>query len=111
MFSCVKKPAVVLALILSLFNNTLAQSGRGRTPTQPPKPTPKPTVANPTVLGIPDGGKLAKPQDLDGVTMRSVLKNGLTVLVREKHSAPLVTINIRVKAGILTEPDDSAGIA
>jgi len=110
MFSCVKKPAVSLALILLLFSNALAQSGRGRTPTAPPKPAPKPTVANPTVLGVPDGGKLVK-QDLEGVTSRFALKNGLTVLVREKHSAPLVTINIRVKSGILTEPDEAAGIA
>lgn len=111
MFSCVKKPAVSLALIFLLFNNALAQSGRGRTPTPPPpKPTPKQPVVNPTVLGVPDGGKLVK-QDLEGVTSRFALRNGLTVLVREKHSAPLVAVNIRVKTGILVEPDDAAGIA
>ncbi|HMY75126.1 MAG TPA: insulinase family protein, partial [Blastocatellia bacterium] len=113
MFSCVKKPVVSLALILLLFNNALAQSGRGRTPTPPPpqpKPAPNKTVVNPTVLGVPEGGKLVK-QDLEGVTSRFALRNGLTVLVREKHSAPLVAVNIRVKTGILTEPDDAAGIA
>lgn len=112
MFSCVKKPTVSLALIFLLFNNALAQSGRGRTPTPPPQPKPAPnkTVVNPTVLGVPEGGKLVK-QDLEGVTSRFALRNGLTVLVREKHSAPLVVVNIRVKSGILTEPDEAAGIA
>lgn len=111
MFSSVQKLAVFLALILGFSSFVLAQSGRGRTPTAPPpKPTPKPNVPATTVLGIPDGGKLVK-QDLDGVTSRFALRNGLTVLVREKHSAPLVAINVTVKAGILAEPDAAAGIA
>lgn len=111
MFSSVQKLAVFLALILGFSGFVLAQSGRGRTPTAPPpKPTPKPNVPATTVLGIPDGGKLVK-QDLDGVTSRFALRNGLTVLVREKHSAPLVAINVTVKSGILAEPDDAAGIA
>lgn len=111
MFSSVQKLAMFLVLVLLLPANALAQSGRGRAPAPPPpKPAPKPGVANPTVLGIPEGGKLTK-QDLEGVTSRFALKNGLTVLVRERHSAPLAAINVRVKGGILSEPDEAAGIA
>ncbi|MFN0112289.1 MAG: M16 family metallopeptidase [Blastocatellia bacterium] len=100
-----------ISLSLTGLTGTLAQSGRGRTaPTPAPKPTPKPPVPTLTVLGIPDGGKLAK-QDLDNSTSRFTLRNGLVVLTREKHSSPLVAINVTIKAGILNEPDESAGIA
>ncbi|MEP7337536.1 MAG: insulinase family protein [Acidobacteriota bacterium] len=105
---------IVFLVIVSMVSPfTLAQSGRGRTPTTPP-PTPRPVTTpnapKTTVLGIPDGGKLTK-QDLDGLTSRFALRNGLTVLVREKHSSPLIAINVAVKAGSLSEPDDALGIA
>lgn len=109
MFRSFLKLASFLVIISLFAVSAFAQSGRGRT--QPaPKPTPKPELPKTTVLGIPDGGKLVR-QDLDNATSRFALRNGLTVLVRERHSAPLVVINITVNAGILSEPDESAGIA
>jgi zinc protease len=42
---------------------------------------------------------------------RQVLPNGLTVLVRPVHAAPVVAINTWVKAGYFHEPDDVAGMA
>ncbi|MEO6726052.1 MAG: insulinase family protein, partial [Blastocatellia bacterium] len=111
MFRRTAKSIAFLVIVSMLSPFTLAQSGRGRTPTTPtPKPAPKPNTPTTTVLGIPDGGKLTK-QDMDGLTSRFALRNGLTVLVREKHSSPLVAINIAVKAGSLSEPDDAVGIA
>lgn len=109
MFRWILKLASFLFLVSLFAVIANGQSGRGRT--QPvPKPTPKPNVPPVTVLGIPEGGKLVR-QDLDNATSRFALRNGLIVLVRERHSAPLVAINITVNAGILSEPDESAGIA
>jgi len=109
MFRRIVNLAGFLVIISTFAITAFAQSGRGRT--QPvPRPTPKPNVPKTAVLGIPEGGKLVS-QQLDNVTSRFGLKNGLTVLVREKHSAPLVAINITVKGGILAEPDSSASIA
>ncbi|MBO0719887.1 MAG: insulinase family protein, partial [Blastocatellia bacterium] len=108
---------LIMTMISSLVVSTSAQSGRGRVGNPPPpqpKPTPKPTApgtsGNTTVLGIPDGGKLMK-QDLDGSTSRFILKNGLTTIIRERHSAPLVSVNVLVKAGTVNESDEKAGMA
>lgn len=102
---------VVFSLLVAGSPFALAQSGRGRNTPPPPKPTtPKPNLPVTTVLGIPDGGKLVR-QELDNVTSRFELRNGLTVLTRERHSAPLVAVNVTIKAGILNETDDAAGLA
>lgn len=98
----------------SIAMSAFAQSGRGRQPSTPPpqpKPTPKPNVPVTTVLGIPDGGKLVKQDPPEGSTSRFFLRNGLTVIIRERHSAPLVSMNITVKAGSVNETDDAAGMA
>ena len=42
---------------------------------------------------------------------RTVLPNGLTVLIHEDHSAPVVAVVTYVKAGYFDEPDDVVGIA
>lgn len=118
MFRCTLKLAVLSVVISAAISLSVigsrAQSGRGRTtPTPTPKPTPKPAVPITTVLGIPDGGKLVR-QDQDPnnpITSRFALRNGLTVVTKEKHSSPLTAINVTIKAGILSESDDVAGIA
>ena len=43
--------------------------------------------------------------------IRTVLPNGLTVLIREDSSAPVVAIVTQVKAGYFDETDDVSGIA
>jgi len=45
-----------------------------------------------------------------GVT-RIVLDNGLTVLIEERHAAPVVAINTWVKTGYFNEPDSLTGIS
>ncbi|MGE0130886.1 MAG: M16 family metallopeptidase [Blastocatellales bacterium] len=87
----------------------LPQSGRGRQPAPAPKPTPKPN-APVTVLGLPEGGKLAR-HEADGAVSRAVLKNGLTVIIRERHSSPLVAVNVSVKAGSINDPEELAGMS
>lgn len=108
-----------LLLFALLFNllaplPTLAQSGRSKT--TPPQPPPKqPTSQAPppstrTILNLPEGGKVVK-YDTDGVTSRFVLKNGLTAIIRERHSTPLAAITTYVKAGYFNEPDETTGLA
>ena len=54
----------------------------------------------------------ATPLALDpGTVHREVLPNGLTVLVRQDRSAPVVAIVTYVKAGYFDETDDVVGIA
>src|SRR5215216_1209722 len=49
---------------------------------------------------------------LDPATVhKTVLPNGLTVLVRRDDSAPVVAINTYVKAGYFDETDDVVGIS
>ncbi len=42
---------------------------------------------------------------------RMVLDNGMTVLVKERHSAPVVAINTWVNTGYFNEPDSLTGIS
>ncbi|HEV2668603.1 MAG TPA: insulinase family protein, partial [Blastocatellia bacterium] len=101
----------IIALFSLISAIALAQSGRGRQPAQPPpKPTPKPNTPATGVIGVPDGGKLAA-HELDGAISRAVLRNGLTVIIRERHSSPLVAVNVSVKAGLINDPDDLAGLS
>lgn len=46
-----------------------------------------------------------------GQTTKVVLKNGLTVLIREQQAVPLVSINTFVKAGYFDEDDRISGIS
>lgn len=39
------------------------------------------------------------------------LENGLTVVLRENHSSPVVAVQLWVKAGSVTEPEDRAGMS
>ena len=39
------------------------------------------------------------------------LKNGLTVVIRENHSSPVVAVQVWVKAGSTTEPEERAGMS
>ncbi|MEO7965012.1 MAG: pitrilysin family protein, partial [Gemmatimonadaceae bacterium] len=51
-------------------------------------------------------------RSLDPETVqRTMLRNGLTVLVREDHSAPVAAVVTYVKAGYFDETDDVSGIA
>src|SRR5262245_7809120 len=101
----------IIALFSLISAIALAQSGRGRQPGQPPpKPTPKPNTPATGVIGVPDGGKLAD-HELDGAISRAVLRNGLTGIVRERHSSPLVAVNVSVKAGLINDPDDLVGMS
>ncbi len=58
--------------------------------------------------------RLQRPSDalaLHHETVREVLPNGLTLLVRRDPSAPVVAIVTHVKVGYFDETDDEVGIA
>ncbi len=42
---------------------------------------------------------------------RIVLENGLTLLVSEKRSLPIVTVQVLIRAGSVLEPEEKAGLA
>ena len=46
----------------------------------------------------------------DGV-VKYMLPNGLTVLLKENHTAPVAAVYLHVKAGYFQEPDEWNGIA
>jgi zinc protease len=99
---------IIFALLLNVA--AFAQSGRSKTP-PPPKPTAQqPPPATTKILNLPEGGKVVK-YDTDGISSRFVLKNGLTVIIRERHSTPLAAVTTYIKAGYFNEPDETAGLA
>jgi zinc protease len=53
----------------------------------------------------------ADPWDLAAAVQRHRLDNGLTVLIREKHSAPVVTCELAFKVGAVDEKDAERGMA
>src|SRR5262249_61887004 len=101
----------IMRFFLLFSAAAVGKSGGGTHPSHPPpKPAPKPNLPATSVLGVPEGGKL-KDHKLDGAISRAILKNGLTVIIRERHSSPLVAVNVSVKAGLVNDPDDMAGMA
>jgi zinc protease len=108
-----RKPVLFTALLTLLLINLIsfAQSGRGRQPTPPPpRPSRQQPPPQPAALNVPEGGKLVK-QEIVGATARYTLKNGLTLIIRERHSVPLAAVVTYVKAGYFDEPDEVAGLA
>ena len=113
------KSLVSLSLLLLLVSVSFGQSGRGRP--QPPQPKPpvstKPTTTPPTTGTTPSAdGKIAPGGQLSdisqvGLTNRYVFRNGLTVILSEDHSTPIVSVLAFVKAGTTDEPETARGVA
>jgi zinc protease len=59
---------------------------------------------------VPEGGKLTR-HDIEGTTTRYAMRNGLTILFRERHSSPLVAISVYLKAGAFSEKESESGLA
>ncbi len=60
------------------------------------------------------GGEIVGPfilREDSGQSTKVILKNGLTVLVRENNAIPLTTITTHVRVGYFDEPDGLSGIA
>ncbi len=90
---------VSIVVLLLSFQIVPAQSGRQRPRVEPPT-SPKPTSTSlPNRVMVPSGGAIIK-QEIQGTTSRYVFKNGLTLIVREDHSAPLAAVAINVRAPV-----------
>ena len=94
---------LLFALTINLITPVIAVAQSGRSKTTTPPPPPKPTTQQPppitkTILNLPEGGKVVK-YETDGVTARFVLKNGLTVIIRERHAT--VPVRRTVADGII----------
>ena len=84
-----------------------AQSGRGRPKVpQPTSPNSQPAAA----VNVPAAAAVTS-KDQIGNTSRFVLRNGITVIISEHHSAPIVAAVARFKAGPLDEPWSMSGPA
>jgi len=58
----------------------------------------------------PAAGATSRGEDTP-VIEKFTLSNGLTVVVRENHSSPVVAVQVWVKAGSVTEPAERAGMS
>src|ERR1044071_7117382 len=70
--------------------------------------TPQQRPGEPVVMQIE--GPYVSRED-QGQTTKVVLKNGLTVIVREQLAVPLASVTTFVKAGYFDEDDRISGIA
>ncbi len=110
---------VGLGLVQPVSN--LAQSGRRRPSERSRRSTesegpPAEKSTEPAVekikTPIPPGGEIEeRALDPKVATLRFQLKNGLTVLVREKYSKPMVAMTVYVKVGRMDESEGSWGVA
>jgi zinc protease len=83
-----------------------SQSGRGR----PKVPTPVPGAPEPRPVTIPTAASVVKQEQFGNVS-RFLLRNGITVIISEQHSAPIAASIACFKAGSRDEPDAAPGLA
>ena len=99
----------VFALAASLLAGPLGAAGAAAPQRNPAKPArgaqQKPAPARPAPTPAP--GPLAEAAPF----VNKVLPNGLEVIVLEDHSVPLVTVELAVRNGSLTEPPELNGLS
>jgi zinc protease len=59
-----------------------------------------------TLVFVPMNAKSAEP-----LGKRITLRNGMVLLLSEKHEIPMVTVSMAIKAGSVVEPGDKPGLA
>ncbi|HSB07964.1 MAG TPA: pitrilysin family protein [Blastocatellia bacterium] len=90
---------IFLAITLSVESG-LSQSGRGRPKISPPQPP----ASKLEPVNIPANTAVIK-QEQSATTSRFVLKNGITVVISEQHSTPIVAAVAYFKAGAVEASD------
>ncbi|MEW6130818.1 MAG: pitrilysin family protein [Acidobacteriota bacterium] len=104
------KSFILLFLFISfLCSQTLAQSGRGR-PVNPARNPGNPAATPAQPVTVPEATSVIKQEQLAN-TARFVLKNGITVIIREAHAYPLVAVEARFKTGLFNEPESAKGFS
>src|SRR4051812_1526541 len=61
-----------------------------------------------SMLALSGNAVAAQPTTAD--VTKKVLPNGMTILVKELHTAPVVAVNVWVKVGSVEESDKERGI-
>lgn len=96
----------ITLIILPMAGTAAAQSGR----TRPRVTTPGTTAPPVEPVKIPAAAVVVKQEQV-GSTSRFVLQNGVTIIIKELHSAPLVAVQASFPAGASQEPETQTGIA
>ncbi|HKP13224.1 MAG TPA: insulinase family protein [Blastocatellia bacterium] len=105
--SLIASVSAVMFITTSLTGVAAAQSGR----TRPRVPTPGTSSAAPVEpVKVPAASVVVKQEQV-GSASRFVLQNGVTVIIKELHSAPLVAVEASVAAGTDQEPETQTGVA
>jgi len=102
-------PIVLLSIIVlaaaMLPGLSRSQSGRGR----PRVPSPGPGAPQPTPITIPAATSVVK-QEQSGNVSRFLLRNGITVIISEQHSATIAASVACFKVGTRDEPEALTGV-
>lgn len=99
----------IITLITTITLSTaVSQSGRGRP--KVPQPSPSTTAPPPQPVKVPEAAAVTR-QEQAGTTSRFVLRNGITVVISEQHSTPIVAAVAYFKAGTRDEPPGTTGMA
>ncbi|MEN3332325.1 MAG: zinc protease [Blastocatellia bacterium] len=98
--------SVITLVMTSLAGTAAAQSGRTRPRVSPPGTNAPPVEP----VKIPAAAVVVKQEQV-GSASRFVLQNGVTVIIKELHSAPLVAVQASFSAGANQEPETQTGIA
>jgi zinc protease len=99
--------SIISLIISSLAGTVAAQSGRTR-PRVPTPGTNAPTPVEP--VKIPAAAVVIKQEQV-GSASRFVLQNGVTIIIKELHSAPLIAVQASFPAGANQELETQTGIA
>lgn len=91
----------IILTVTMLADPVLAQSGRTRPRVAPP---PTPSTVTPEPVNVP-ANTAVKEQEQIGTLSRFVLRNGITVMISEQHSTPIVAAVACFKADPLEGPD------
>jgi zinc protease len=96
----------ITLIIMPLAGGAAAQSGR----TRPRVTTPGTSAPPADPVKIPAAAVVVK-QEQAGSASRFVLQNGVTIIIKELHSAPLVAVQASFPAGASQEPGTQTGVA
>ena len=83
----------------------------------PPKAPPKPARVDPSAVAEAERWRATPPRPgpspapVIPAIRQAKLKNGLTVLVSERHDLPLVDLRVALRAGAAAETPDKSGLA
>ena len=97
--------SVIVLIAMMLPGGVRSQSGRGR----PKVPSPGPGAPQPTPITIPAATSVVK-QEQSGNVSRFLLRNGITVIISERHSAAIAASVACFKVGTRDEPEALTGV-